>query len=71
MAAISIGSKGRVSIPAALNHVLAAAFSPAGERRIYTQPEDGISTKTPFFSRAKKFYGLETGLVEYWMLANR
>lgn len=69
MAAISIGSKGRVSIPAALNHVLAAAFSPAGERRIYTQPEDGISTKTPFFSRCKKFYGLELGLVEYFMLA--
>ncbi len=69
MAAISIGSKGRVSIPAALNHVLAAAFSPAGERRIYTQPADGISTKTPFFSRAKKFYGLETGLAEYWQLA--
>jgi hypothetical protein len=69
MTAISIGSKGRVLIPAALNHVLAVAYSPARERRIYTQPEDGISTKTPFFSRAKKFYGLETGLAEYWQLA--
>lgn len=69
MAAISIGSKGRVSIPAALNHVLAAAFSPAGERRIYTQPADGIATKTPYFSKAKKYYSLDTGLVEYFLLA--
>ena len=69
MAPISIGTKGRISIPAQLNHVLVTAFSPAGERRIYTQPEDGVPTKTPFFSRCKKFYGIETGLAEYWQLS--
>jgi hypothetical protein len=68
MAPISIGSKGRVSIPAGFNHLLVMALSPKGERRLFTQPADGVQTKSPLFSTAEKSYPIEDGLVRYWML---
>lgn len=68
MAPVSIGSKGRVHIPAGFNHTLITAMSPTKERRIYTDYADGVSAKTPFFGRAEKSYPLSTGLAQYWML---
>lgn len=69
MAPISVGNKGRTKIPAQLNHMLVCAQSPSGERRIYTQTEDGVVCKTPFFGRTERFYSISDGLVKYFKLA--
>jgi hypothetical protein len=68
MAPISIGSKGRINIPAGFNHQLVMAQNKAGERRLWTQDADGVVAKTPFFARAEANYGLDDGLVKYFML---
>lgn len=68
MTPISIGSKGRVTIPAQFNHMLATALGPNNMRRLYTTPADGIITKTPFFACCADNYLLDKGMVEYFML---
>ena len=71
MVPTSIGSKGRITIPAQFNHLLVTAKDSSDERRIFTQPEDGVVTKTPFFAIADKSYPLNDGLVKYWMLGGK
>ena len=68
MVPVSIGSKGRVTIPAQFNHLLATALDGSKERQIYTTPADGIITKTPFFARCEDHYPLDRGLAEYFLL---
>jgi hypothetical protein len=69
MAPISIGSKGRVNIPAQLNHQLVCAHNTAGERRLWTKEADGVTCKSPFFARTKDSYPISDGMVEYFALA--
>lgn len=69
MAPISIGTKGRVNLPAQLNHQLVVAENASGERRIWTKEADGVMPKTPFFARVKDSYPIADGLVDYFMLA--
>lgn len=69
MAPISIGTKGRVNIPAQFGHQLVVAMSASGERRIWTKEADGVMPKTPFFARVKDSYPIVDGLVEYFSLA--
>lgn len=71
MVPTSIGAKGRITIPAQFNHLLVTAKNANDERRIFTEPEDGVVTKTPFFAIADKSYPLNDGLVKYWLLANK
>ena len=68
MVPVSIGSKGRIAIPSQFNHILVAHADIDGGRYICTQPEDGVTTKTPFFARAEKNYPLDVALPKYWML---
>ena len=68
MVPISVGAKGRVQIPSEFNHLLVMAKTATDERRVFTQPEDGVTTKSPYFARADKSYGIDVGLVEYFML---
>lgn len=68
MVPTSIGSKGRITIPAQFNHLLVTAKTASEERRIFTEPEDGVTTKTPFFALADKSYPLDNGLAKYWQL---
>lgn len=70
MSMISIGSAGRVQLPSEFNHTLVAITDKSGMRKISTQIEDGVTTKTPFFAVADKSYPLNDGLAQYWMLAN-
>lgn len=69
MAPISIGTKGRVQLPAQINHLLALSTNNAGERRIWTKEADGVEPKTPFFARVKDSYPITDGMVEYFSLA--
>lgn len=69
MAPISIGTKGRVNLPAQLNHQLVVAENAAGERRLWTKEADGVMPKTPFFSRVQESYPIVDGMVQYFMLA--
>jgi hypothetical protein len=68
MTLVSLGTKGRVNIPSQFNHMLVVALNSRGERRIFTVPEDGVVTKTPFWARAEKSYPLEDGLPRYFAL---
>lgn len=68
MVPISIGAKGRIAIPSQFNHILVVAADAEGNRKISTQVEDGVTTKTPYFALADKSYNLNDGLARYWML---
>ena len=70
MSMISVGSAGRIQLPSEFNHTLVVTSNTEGVRKISTQIEDGVTTKTPFYGLAEKNYNLDTGLVEYWMLGN-
>jgi len=70
MALISLGSKGRVHIPCQFNHMLVVALEGSNNRRIFTEPKDGIMPKTPFYGLAEKSYSIRDGLPKYFMLGN-
>ena len=71
MVPISVGAKGRISIPSQFNHCLVATSDADGNRKISTQVEDGVTTKTPFFATADKSYSLNDGLAKYFMLGRK
>lgn len=71
MVPISIGSKGRISIPSQFNHILVVAADSKGMRKISSKVEDGVTTKTPFFATVEDSYELNRGMAEYWMLGKR
>lgn len=71
MVPISVGAKGRIAIPSQFNHILVVAADADGNRKISTQVEDGVTTKTPYFAIADKSYGLNDGLARYWMLGQK
>lgn len=64
----SIGKAGRFKIPAQFNHMLVTAENDARIRRLWTIPKAGVMTKTPFYARAKEYYPIDTGMVEYFLL---
>lgn len=71
MVPISVGQSGRMKLPAKFNHLLLAASAGTGggtRRWIYTEPRNGVTTKTPFFGRCEPRYPIETGMVEYFKL---
>lgn len=65
---VSIGKAGSVKLPARFNHLLVASDSMSKDRRIWTKPTAGVTTKTPFFAQCKDWYPLDTGLAEYFAL---
>ena len=71
MAMLSVGSAGRVELPSEFNHCLVATSDADGNRKISTQVEDGVTTKTPFFATADKSYSLNDGLAKYFMLGRK
>ena len=71
MLPLSVGSAGRIAIPAQLNHMLVIADDKGGTRRLYTKPHNGVITKSPFFAVSEPTYDLDKGLVQYFNLANR
>lgn len=73
MLPMSVGSAGRISLPAQLNHLLLvddtySASSHKSERSIFTRPRAGVVTKSPFFALADSSYPLDKGMVSYFML---
>jgi hypothetical protein len=64
----SFGQSGRTDIPSTFNHLLFMGTNKNQQREIFLTPGRGILPKTPFFARAKKTYGIDTGLVEYFLL---
>ncbi len=64
----SIGKAGSIKLPARMNHLLVASDSMSKDRRIWTKPTAGVTTKTPFFAQCKDWYPLDTGLAEYFAL---
>jgi hypothetical protein len=64
----SFGQAGRLEIPSTFNHLLYLTTNKNQQREIRLQPGKGIMPKTPFFARAEKSYGIDTGLVKYWAL---
>ncbi len=68
MVPISVGAKGRIAIPSQFNHILVVASDAEGNRKISTQVEDGVTTKSPFFASVDKSYNLNDGLARYWLL---
>jgi hypothetical protein len=71
MAMISVGQAGRVQLPSEFNHTLVVTSDASGNRKLSTQIEDGVTTKSPFFGIADKSYSLNDGLIRYWMLADK
>lgn len=68
MMPVALGRANRIMVPAQFNHLLVVAQTPNKDRRIFTQSEDGVVTKTPFWARAAKSYPIEDGLAQYFML---
>lgn len=64
----SIGKAGSIKLPARFNHLLVTSESMSKDRRIWTKPTSGVTTKTPFFARCKEWYPISTGLAEYFAL---
>lgn len=64
----SFGQAGRLEIPSTFNHLLYLTTNKNQQREIRLQPGRGIIPKTPFFARAEKSYGIDTGLVKYFAL---
>ncbi len=64
----SIGKAGSIKLPARFNHLLVTSDSMSKDRRIWTKPTAGVTTKTPFFARCKEYYPIATGLSEYFAL---
>ena len=70
MVPISVGAKGRIAIPSQFNHTLVAVAGVEGNRKISTVPEDGVTTKSPFWAFADNSYSLNDGLPRYFSLGN-
>lgn len=64
----SFGRAGRVDIPTTMNHLLYLTTNKNHIREIRLEPGRGIVPKTPFFALAQSSYGLDRGLVQYFML---
>lgn len=64
----SIGKAGSIKLPARFNHLLVVSDGISKDRRIWTKPTAGVTTKTPFFARCKDYYPISTGLAEYFAL---
>lgn len=64
----SIGKAGSIKLPARFNHLLVVSDGISKDRRIWTKPAAGVTTKTPFFARCKEHYTISTGLAEYFAL---
>jgi len=71
MAPISIGKAKRLQLPSQTNHLLICSTEgsgPSTRRYIYTVPEEGVTTKTPFFGRCRDKYLIDKGMAEYFAL---
>jgi hypothetical protein len=64
----SFGQSGRTDIPSTINHLLYLTTNQNQQRVIRLNPGRGILPKTPYFARTKKEYGIDIGLVEYFLL---
>jgi hypothetical protein len=65
---MAVGSAGRISLPAQLNHMLVLDQDEKGGRQLYIKPKVGVVTKSPYFALAEASYGIDKGLVEYFKL---
>lgn len=69
MLPMAVGSAGRISLPAQLNHLLVMDQDDKGGRQLFIKPKVGVVTKSPLFALAESSYGIDKGLVEYFSLA--
>lgn len=66
---MAVGSAGRISLPAQLNHLLVMDQDEKGGRQLFVKPKVGVVTKSPLFALAEASYGIDKGMVEYFSLA--